>query len=138
MADKTWSRTAPARLRAPPDGCRVTRRYTLGRSLASAALPELIVETDRIVTPAAVGLTDSEGRRRGNGGNPPPGSGRRAGAAPDGGPSTATARVLPGYCLSVASAASSARPPERMPSMPMLPSWQAYSYITWSVIRSKG
>ena len=40
------------------------------------------------------------------------------------------------YCC--VSAASSARPPERMPSMPTLPSWQAYSYITWSVIREKG
>ena len=29
-----------------------------------------------------------------------------------------------------ASAASSARPPARMPTIPSLPSWQAYSYIT--------
>ena len=56
-----------------------------------------------------------------------------------GSPRRATAQTPPSrYCLSAASAASSARPPARMPSMPMLPSWQAYSYITWSVIRSNG
>ncbi len=54
----------------------------------------------------------------------------RAAAAGTGGAQEPPVPGRAGLRFCYRAAASSARPPARMPSIPRLPSWQAYSYIT--------